>query len=177
MISTLLDLFLSFLKVGSFSFGGAYSLIPLIESEVVKNHQWMTNEEFLKILGIVEAIPGAISIKFATYTGYKVAGIPGALAANLGNLITPAILILTVFYFYQKFENNVYFMRAFNAIKYAVIGMIIAVMAKYFINAFADYKNLIFVLGGFVLVYFAKSNPFLIISGTAILGMIIYKWN
>jgi len=64
MFDLLLKLFLSFLKVGSFSFGGAYSLIPLIERETVKNHNWLTQDEFLKVLGGVEVLPGAISIKF-----------------------------------------------------------------------------------------------------------------
>jgi len=55
-----IELFISFMKVGSFSFGGAYSLIPLIEKEVVTNHQWLSNDEFLKVLGMVEVFPGAI---------------------------------------------------------------------------------------------------------------------
>lgn len=94
MIETLLNLFIAFLKVGSFSFGGAYSPTTLIEKEVVANHQWLTKDEFLKVLGMVEVFPGAISIKFATYRGFKSAGILGVIVANLGNLFTPALLIL-----------------------------------------------------------------------------------
>ncbi len=81
-METLLQLFLSFLKVGSFSFGGAYSLLPLIEREVVTNNHWLSKEEFLRVLGMVEIFPGAISIKFATYTGYKTGGILGAVAGG-----------------------------------------------------------------------------------------------
>jgi chromate transporter len=128
MIESLVNLFWAFVKVGSFSFGGAYSLIPLIEKEVVENHQWISHDEFLKVLGMVEIFPGAISIKFATYTGYKTAGILGAVVANIGNLFSPSILILLSTYIYSIYENNVLVMKAFNGVKYAVIGMIVVIM-------------------------------------------------
>jgi hypothetical protein len=83
----LVQLFIAFLKIGLFAFGGAYSFVPLIEREVVQNHQWLAKAEFLEILGIVKVFPGAISIKFATYTGYKVAGVPGAIVANFANIL------------------------------------------------------------------------------------------
>ena len=143
-MNDLFNLFISFLKIGSFSFGGAYSLLPLIEDEVVKNHNWLTQEEFLKVLGMVEVIPGAISIKFATFTGYKVAGVPGAVIANLGNIITPAVLIILVTIFYSRFESNIYISKAFEGIKFAVIGVIVAMMIKYTQTQFTSWKNLIF---------------------------------
>lgn len=83
MVEKLVKLIISFLKVGSFSFGGAYSLIPIIEKEVVTNHQWLTKDEFLKVLGMVAVFPGALLIKFATYTGYKTAGIEVLLQQTL----------------------------------------------------------------------------------------------
>jgi len=86
MLNVLWDLFFSFFKVGMISFGGAYSLIPDIEREVVKNNNWLSPDELMNILSITGFVPGAISIKFATYTGYKMAGILGVLAANSGNL-------------------------------------------------------------------------------------------
>ena len=87
----LFKLFLSFFRIGLFAIGGAYSFLPLIQREVVEKYHWLTKEEFLEVLGVVQIFPGAISIKFATYTGYKMAGVPGAIMANIGNL-----LILTV---------------------------------------------------------------------------------
>jgi chromate transporter len=166
------ELFLSFLKVGMFSFGGAYSLIPVIEKEVVTNHQWMTNDEFIRILGIIEFIPGAISIKFATYTGFKTAGIPGAIAANLGNLIFPAGLMIIVFYTLSHFEKNPYVIKAFNGIKYAVIGMIVAIMVQYLFKGTFSYKFFIFMVLGALLVVF-KVHPALIVLISAILGILI----
>ncbi|RPI17708.1 MAG: chromate transporter [Ignavibacteriae bacterium] len=168
MANDLLNLYLSFLKIGSFSFGGAYSFIPIIEREIVTAHSWLSNDEFMRVLGMVEVIPGAISIKFATYTGYKVAGIPGAIVANLGNLTVPVLLIVIAAKFYAKFENNMAFKTAFDGIKFAVIGMILAIIYQYIIKNFADWKSFLFLGLGFSLTIFFKLHPaFIVITAGA----------
>lgn len=174
MIENLINLFLSFLKVGSFSFGGAYSLIPLIEKEVVANHQWLTKDEFLKVLGMVEIFPGAISIKFATYTGYKSAGIIGAVVANLGNLFTPAILILLTTYFYAMYEKHELVNKAFNGIKYAVVGMIAAIMYQYAIKNGGHWQQYLLIAIGAALVILFKLHPAFVVMIAAVMGVLIY---
>lgn len=166
------ELFLSFLKVGMLSFGGAYSLLPVIENEVVKNHQWLTQDEFLQVLGIVEFVPGAISIKFATYTGFKTAGIFGAVAANVGNMIFPAGLMLIVYFTLSHFQKNPYIVKAFEGIKYAVIGMIIVIMGQYLFKGTFNYKLLLFFIlgGGLVLL---KLHPALIIIISGIIAILV----
>jgi len=151
MLINLLNLFVSFFKVGLLSFGGAYSLIPIIEAEVVKNNQWLGQDEFLKILSISQFVPGAISIKFATYAGYKVAGIPGALVANLGNMMIPAVIIIGAYYSITYFEKNEVFNRIFDGIKYAIVGMIIVIMFQYMFKGSFNLKTLSFVIIGVVL--------------------------
>lgn len=173
MFSDLLNLFVSFFKVGSFSFGGAYSLIPLIEAEAVKNHQWLTSDEFLKVLGMVEVIPGAISIKFATYTGFKVAGIPGVIAANLGNLVMPIVVISVVSYLYFEFEKNEYVAKSMKGIKFAVIGMILAIMFQYTMKSSLEVKNIIFMVLGFVLIFFLNVHPIVIIFASVFCALLI----
>lgn len=166
------DLFISFLKVGMLSFGGAYSLIPVIENEVVKNHNWLTSDEFIRVLGIVEFIPGAISIKYATYTGFKTAGVLGAIAANLGNMVFPAGLMIIVYYTLTHFEKNQYVIKAFQGIKYAVIGMIVVIMFQYLFKGTFNYKFLIFMIFGGMLVIF-KVHPAIIVTISALLGVLI----
>ena len=173
MIETLLKLFLSFLKIGSFSFGGAYSLIPLIEREVVTNNQWLSKEEFIKMLGVVEVFPGAISIKYATYTGYKTAGAAGIIAANLGNMFVPVTVMLLIFYFYSAFEKNKLVLKAFDGIKLAVIGMILGIMFQYFVNWVTDFKGILFVAVGLLLILVLKLHPALIVIIAGILGILI----
>ena len=172
MLATLWSLFFSFLKVGMLSFGGAYSLLPVIEREVVKNNHWLTADEFMQTLSIVEFVPGAISIKFATYTGYKTAGIFGAIAANLGNMLFPALLMIGMFYAISHFGKHPQIMKAFNAIKYAIIGMIIVIMVQYLFKGQFQYKYLIFLLAGIVMAYL-NIHPAFIVFGVGILSLII----
>ena len=173
MFDSLLNLFLAFLKVGAFSFGGAYSLIPLIEREAVVNNNWLTNEEFLKVLGMVEVFPGAISIKFATYIGYKTAGVPGAIAANLGNLLIPGLLMTAVFMFYSHFEKNEYVMKAFKGIKFIVVGMVIGIMFSYLMKSTFQWQNMVFLLLGLVLILVFKLHPAYVVIIGSILAILI----
>ncbi len=172
----LIKLFLSFLKVGSLSFGGAYSLLPIIESETVVRHGWLTNNEFLKVLSIVEIIPGAISIKFATYTGYKVAGVPGVFAANLGNLTTPIILISFAAYIYQYIESHEYVKNILGCVKFAILGMILAIVYNYMLKSNSDWFGFLFLAVGFILTVLFKLNPVYIIGITGLVAFIVYKF-
>lgn len=173
MFANLIKLFISFFKVGSLSFGGAYSLIPVIETEVVKNHHWLTGDEFLKILGMVEVFPGAISIKYATYTGYKVAGIPGALIANVGNMIMPAVIIIGASYLYTRFSKFAQFNKAFEGIKFAIIGMILAIMFQYTLKGSSEITSFLFIALGFSLIFFFKVNPAVVIVAGGLLALVI----
>ncbi|MGK9476353.1 chromate transporter [Melioribacter sp. OK-6-Me] len=173
MIENLINLFISFLKVGSFSFGGAYSLIPLIETEVVKNHRWLSHDEFLKILGMVEIFPGAISIKFATYTGYKTAGVLGAIVANIGNIFTPAIIILFATQIYSYYQNNLLVTKAFGGIKYIIIGMIAAIMYQYAVKNGNHWQEFILLAIGAALIIFFNLHPAYVVIIGAVIGILI----
>src|SRR3989338_7514087 len=115
----LVNLFLAFFRVGLLAIGGAYSFLPLIEKEVVERYHWLTKEEFLDISGIVQIFPGAISIKYATYTGYKMAGFLGAIIANLGNILAPVILIAFASALYLRYKQVPRIKFAFEAIRIA----------------------------------------------------------
>jgi chromate transporter len=173
MFGTLLKLFLSFLKVGSFSFGGAYSLIPLIEKEVVTNNNWLTHDEFLKVLGMVEVFPGAISIKFATYTGFKIGGVFGAIAANIGNMIMPASIIMLVTYLSVHLEKNIQYQKAITGIKYAVVGMIAAIMYQYAVKNGNHWQEFVLLAIGAALIIFFKLHPAYVVIIAGIIALFI----
>lgn len=173
MIENLINLFWAFLKVGSFSFGGAYSLIPLIEKEVVENHHWLTHDEFLRVLGMVEIFPGAISIKFATYTGYKTAGILGAIFANLGNIFTPAVLISFLTHVYSIYEQNELVKKAFSGIKYAIIGMIVAIMYQYAVKNNNHWQEYLLIAIGAALIILFRLHPAYIVLIAAVIGLVL----
>lgn len=172
----LLKLFLAFLKIGFFAFGGAYSFVPLIEHEVVDNNQWLVKSEFLEILGIVNFFPGAISIKFATYTGYKIAGVPGAIVANFGNIMAPVLFIMVVSLLYSKYKDIPFIKGSLGMIQYAVFAMIIAVGLQLVDKTGVfQLKNSIIVLVAFTFFILTKIHPAFIIMGAALYGGMI-EW-
>lgn len=170
----LLNLFFAFLRVGLFAIGGAYSFLPLIEKEVVERYQWLTKEEFLDVLGMVKIFPGAISIKYATYTGYKVGGVWGAIAANIGNLLAPALLIFFASVFYIRYKHAPAVKNAFNMIELVVFAMIISVAFQAIsIPHLIHPRNLLIVVISIVLFIFTKIHPAIIIICAGILGIFL----
>lgn len=170
----LISLFLSFLRIGLSAIGGAYSFLPLIEKEVVETYHWLTKEEFLDVLGAFRIFPGAISIKYATYTGYKIAGIAGAIVANLGNLLGPVISVIFVLGLYSKYKHIPAVRGAFNMIQLAVFAMIIAVAFQLiYVNQLMQIKNILIVVVSFTLFVYTKIHPALIIIGAGILGVLL----
>ena len=170
----LFELFWAFSKIGLFAFGGAYSFLPLIEAEVVQNHHWLGRPEFLEVLGIARIFPGAISIKFATYTGYKVAGVPGAIAANFGNLLPPVLFIVLATLVYSKYKDVPFVKGSLGMIQYAVFAMIIAVAIQLVDKSHVfQLKNLFVVVASFMLFVLTKVHPAFIIIGAGVLGAIL----
>jgi chromate transporter len=170
----LLKLFFTFFKIGLFAIGGAYSFLPLVERETVQYHHWLDKAEFLDVVGIVAVFPGAISIKFATYTGYKVAGIPGAAVANLGNLLPPVLLILLATYVYSKYRDLPAVKGAFTMVQYAVFAMIIAVAIQLVdVTRILQLKYLIVIAMSLALFVITKVHPAFIIVGAGAFGAIL----
>lgn len=168
------NLFFAFFRVGLCAIGGAYSFLPLIEKEVVERYHWLTKEEFLDVLGIVKIFPGAISIKYATYTGYKIAGLPGLIIANLGNLLAPALLIVFASFFYTKYKHLPSIKNAFSMIQLTIFAMIIAVAFQVTnINLLVHPKNAFIVILSFILFLYTKLHPVFIIIGAGILGVFL----
>jgi chromate transporter len=169
-----MKLFFSFFKIGLFAVGGAYSFLPLIEKEVVQYHQWLEKPEFLEVLGIVKIFPGAISIKFATYTGYKIAGVPGAIVANIGNLLAPVLLILCATYLYSKYRTMPAVKSAFTMVQYAVFAMIIAVAIQLLDKKqVLEFKCISVIVISFLLFIFTKTHPAFIIIAAGLIGAIL----
>jgi len=171
---TLVTLFLVFLKIGLFAIGGAYSFLPLLEREIVERYGWLAREEFSDVLGMAKIFPGAISIKYATYTGYKIAGIPGVILANLGNLLPPVVVIILISGLYARYKTLPGVKRVFNMVQLAVFGMIIALAFRLVdVNQLIQLKNLLIIVISFILFLYTKIHPALIIVGAGALGLIL----
>lgn len=120
----LLDLFLTFFKIGAFTFGGGYAMIALIEEEVVTKKAWITDEEILDIIAIAETTPGPISVNASTYIGYKVGGIKGSILATLGVVLPSFIIISVLSVFIIKFKENKIVDMVFKGIRSGIIVLI-----------------------------------------------------
>lgn len=119
------QLFTTFFKIGAFTFGGGYAMIPLIQREIVDTHHWMRKEDILDIVAVAESTPGPIAINSATFTGYKVAGFKGALAATCGVTIPSFLIFLLLGFILGQIETVSYVRWAFSGIRAAVLALII----------------------------------------------------
>ncbi len=169
-----LQLFIVFFRVGLFAFGGAYSFIPLMEKEVVERYGWMERDEFLEVSGITTVFPGAISVKYATYVGYKKGGVFGALAANTGNFLPPAILIMALIPLYMKYRHSSALSGSMEMVRIAVFAMIIAAAFKLIgIESLAVPKTVLFAVLFGILFFLSGIHPAFIIIFAGILGVLI----
>ncbi len=170
----MLKLFMVFSKISLFAFGGAYTFIPLMERELVQNQQWLEKAEYLEIIGITKLFPGAISIKFATYTGYKVAGVPGAIVANIANMLPPVLFVVLASMLYSKYKDIPFIKAGFEMVQYAVFAMLIAVAIQLVDKSqIFQLKHIIIIIASFGLFFYVKVHPAFIIVATGILGAVL----
>ncbi len=120
----LLELFLTFAKIGMFTFGGGYAMISVIENNCVERKKWITHDEMMDMTVIAESTPGPIAINCSTFTGYKIAGIPGALASTVGMVVPSFVIIFIISMFLDNFLELTVVANAFKGIKIAV-GLLI----------------------------------------------------
>ena len=123
-MNIIIDLFLTFAKIGLFTFGGGYAMLSIIENNCVERKQWITHDEMMDITVIAESTPGPIAINCATFTGYKKAGFIGALAATLGMIVPSFVIIYLISMFLDNFLELTVIAHAFKGIKIAV-GLLI----------------------------------------------------
>lgn len=170
----LFNLFISFLKIGAFSFGGGYAMLPLIKEEIIEVHGWLTNAEFIDILAISEMTPGPIAINSATFLGYRVSGIPGSVVATIAVVLPSFIVMSIIVHFLNKFKDSPYTDWFFSGIRPIVLGLIASAAVSVAMDAFVDLKSILLGTGLFYLVAFVKLNPIYAIVLAGITGVILY---
>ncbi len=134
----LIKLFLSFLKIGLFSFGGGYAALPIIQEEVVNLNNWLSLSEFNDLITISQMTPGPIAINSATFVGSRIAGFPGALAATFGCVLPSAIIVGTISYFYKKYKNLDAMTNVLYFLRPAIVSMILIAGVQILRTAFFD---------------------------------------
>lgn len=122
----LFQLFWSFFKIGLFTFGGGYAMIPLIQREVIERKGWIAETDFLDLLTVAQSAPGPISLNTSVFVGYKMRGYAGAIASILGVVVPSFAIILAVAVFFADIRDNAVIDAAFKAMRPAVVALIIA---------------------------------------------------
>lgn len=172
----LIELFATFFKIGSFTFGGGYAMIPLIQREIVHHKKWVAEEDIIDVLAVSQAVPGAVAINAATFIGQKIAGRKGALAATLG-VVLPSLLIITVIAaFFSRFQDNKWVQAAFAGIRPAVVALIAVAAYKVGKASIRDCAGLIVAVVAVLLILIFDIHAIFMIIGGAVVGLAAYRF-
>ncbi len=171
----ILNLFLTFFKIGAFTFGGGYAMIPIIQEEIVKKKKLIDENEFLDAIALAQGSPGPIAVNTSIYVGYRVAGFPGALACTLGTVLPSfAIILLVVTYFYQ-YRNNPILDKVFLGIGPAIVALILSAVYKMVKNSGFGYKKLGISLASALIIIFLGVSPIYLVLAGGIGSILINK--
>ena len=175
----LLELFISYLKIGFFGFGGGYAMLSLIQNEIVVQHGWLTLAEFTDIVAVSQITPGPIAINSATYVGYSVAGVWGSIVATVAVSLPSLTIMALLTKFFLQLRNNRYVSGIVTAMKPVVLGMILSAALLLMFPASDSEASFIdlwsWVLFGVTLAAsLRKVNPIIMILLSAIAGVVIY---
>ncbi len=171
----LLKLFWEFFRIGLFTFGGGYAMVPLIQKDIVEKYHWLNMEQFTDIVAIAEMTPGPIAINSATFVGYKVAKFWGALTSTLGVVLPSFLVIWAIASVFLSFQNNPIVQAAFKGLRPAVLGMIIVAALSIGNISISGFKSIIIVLGVIIGVWVFKLHPILVFIISGILGIMFFR--
>lgn len=171
----LITMFWSFFKIGAFTFGGGYAMVPLIEIEVVDKKKWIDKEEFLDTLVIAQSFPGALAVNTSIFIGYRIAGPLGAIVALLGTVLPSLFIIILIASFFMQFRNNYYVDLAFKGISAAVPVLVLIAVVSLSKSIKKNYRNAILILITIVLISLLKIHPVIVILASGIYGVIYYR--
>lgn len=168
-----LELFLIFCKIGLFTIGGGYAMVPLIENEIVSKRKWIAQEDFLDLLAISQSAPGVFAVNISIFVGYKLRGFRGSLVTTLGAVLPSFVIILAIAIFFKNFKDNPIVERIFKGIRPAVVALIAAptfTMAK---SARINRYTIWIPIFSALLIWLFGFSPIWIIAGAGIGG---YLW-
>lgn len=168
----ILSLLLTFLKIGLFTFGGGYAMIPLIERETVEKHKWITGEDLLEIVAVAESTPGPIAINAATFVGSRVGGFFGALAATFGVIAPSFAVIIAVSFVLEQFRSVRWVQYAFNGVRAGVLALIAKALWSMFRKCPKGLFYYALMLAAFAAAAFLPVNAVYIILLCAAFGLV-----
>jgi chromate transporter len=167
----LLDLYVTFFKVGGMTFGGGYAMMPILEREVVQNKGWATTEDLVNYYAIGQCTPGIIAVNTATFIGYRTERIPGAICATLG-VVSPSIVIISIIAgLLGQVSDNVWVQHAFAGIRIAVVALVVQTIIKMLKTSVSDALGVILFLAAFLVVAILGLSSVWVVIAAAFIGV------
>jgi chromate transporter len=169
------QLFLTFTKIGAFTIGGGYAMLPLIEREVVERKKWVEAKEFLDMVALSQSIPGIFAVNISILTGYKLKKTPGGVVATLGTILPSFLIILLIAAFFRRFSENIYVTKAFKAIRPAVVALIAVPVFKTAKEVGINLKTVIIPATAAFLIWYCGVSPIYVVLAAAAGGVCFMK--
>ena len=166
------QLFLTFFKIGGFTFGGGHAMIPLIQRETVENKKWITDDDILEIIAIAESTPGPVAINSATFVGYRTAGFWGAVCATFGVVLPSFVVILAIAYVLNNFMEIKAVQYAFRGINVGVLALLFKALWNMYKKSPKGWAAYVVMGGSFLLTAIFKINIFIVIICCAVFGLV-----
>lgn len=171
-VKNILTMFWTFFKIGAFTFGGGYAMIPLIEIEVVDKKQWISKEDFLDIIVISQTFPGALAVNSSIFIGYRISGFLGAIIGLLGVILPSFFIILVIAVFFMKFRDYYYVDLIFKGISAAVPILILIAVVSLSKSLKKSYANLIIIIISMASILFLNVHPVIVVILSGLYGVI-----
>lgn len=174
-MNKLKEMFWCFFKIGAFTLGGGYAMIPLIEKEVVENKKWLNKEEFMDIMVVSQSFPGALAVNCATFLGYKIGGLIGAIVALLSVILPSFTIILVIAAYFMQFRSNSYVNAIFLGITAIIPLLVLSGAISLSKGVERNKRNIIIGFIALILLLVFDINPSLLIVLGAIYGIIFLR--
>ena len=171
-LSRLKELCWTFLKIGTFTFGGGYAMIPLIHKEMVENHKWITDQEMLDMFAIAEATPGVIAVNTATFVGFHVAGFWGSLVATLSVVFPSFVVISIISLFLAQFKSLSLVSYAFMGIRAGVVVLILGAVKKLAKAVPKEIFSFLLACAAFLITLFTDISSIYVLLGAIVVGIL-----
>ncbi len=170
-----LKFFWIFFKIGAFTFGGGYAMIPIIQKEMVEKEKLIDYEEFIDIIAVCQSLPGAIAVNTTIYVGYQLLGIMGAISALFGTVLPSFLVIIIMAVFYNQIKDIATIQLFFKGVRPAIVALIFVSAMKLGAAIEKKYFNILLMTGAFAAIAVFNASPVFVIIGCAAAGLIYRK--
>lgn len=172
-MNILLELFRTFAKISAGCFGGGYAMLPFFQRELVEKNGWLTNEELLDVYALAQCTPGVIAVNTATFCGYRRGGVPGAVAASLGVIFPPLVIVTLISAFFWQFAEYPAVRHALAGVRACVCAIVISSVIRLFRSAVIDAPTAVIFAAVFLLAAFAGVSPPVLVAAAGVCGLLL----